>query len=589
MILYTPNYVLRALSTGDDAPEPIFADYIQKWARDNETVELDTRQLTDKQLKSIIDFVNRDTYDPPIDDDLQKKFKDLRLKYDRFCKLMAQGKQLKIKALTNVPTAFESYCKTLTHGRFYEYDKSDNIVGWLATNCKYYPAYKDSPAHAQFSFDAILNGETVSKSFSVYVKDIGDGVTMSQIIDDNKLFAETEELNNEYERHQQLMTDMVNDIGGVYTGVGVAEKSDANSNGYSSWFNKTKFHFNESSNKVVSDHLGQKIEEDSNNSNAKSNLMYRSMYSDHVPAPVHTYVNVFHLDQHCWLTCHVSQLTKYKFQGSELINKLVLPADHKTLINILVHQSKMHIEDIVSGKTGGSFIMCTGDPGTGKTLTAEVVAESIEKSLYKVQCSQLGLNINDVEKNLQRVLNRASRWGSILLIDEADVYVRARGEDIEQNAIVGVFLRTLEYYTGILMMTSNLGTSIDDAIMSRATAHLIYQKPGIKDLEQLWSILSKQFEIILTADDIDRLVNRFNSIVGRDVKALLKLAKMYSIDQKTEITVESIITVAAFVPNVNKIQQSKLYDKDSYDENVNEKLFEKWKNSSIRSSHITEI
>src|SRR6185295_19284784 len=104
---------------------------------------------------------------------------------------------------------------------------------------------------------------------------------------------------------------------------------------------------------------------------------------------------------------------------------------------------------IVAGKTGGTIVFCTGEPGTGKTLTGEVFSEVIKRPLYVVQCSQLGTDEEELEKQLKKVLRRAQRWGAILLIDEADVYVRERGDDIQQNAIVGVFLRVLEYYRGI--------------------------------------------------------------------------------------------------------------------------------------------
>ena len=71
--------------------------------------------------------------------------------------------------------------------------------------------------------------------------------------------------------------------------------------------------------------------------------------------------------------------------------------------------------------------------------------EASKKALYVVQCSQLGISAEQLEEKLSGVLERASRWGIILLIDEADVYIHERGNDLEQNAIVGVFLRLLEY------------------------------------------------------------------------------------------------------------------------------------------------
>ena len=179
-----------------------------------------------------------------------------------------------------------------------------------------------------------------------------------------------------------------------------------------------------------------------------------------VVTPVHPYVQVFDLQQHGFVLVHVRNLTSYVYDKSAA-DKLVLSRETKNLITILVNGSAEVLEDIIKGKTGGTIVIATGPPGTGKTLTAEVFAEEIERPLYVVQCSQLGTDEAALEKALSRVLTRASRWKAILLIDEADVYVHERGQDIQQNAIVGVFLRVLEYYRGVLFLTSNRATVID--------------------------------------------------------------------------------------------------------------------------------
>ena len=245
---------------------------------------------------------------------------------------------------------------------------------------------------------------------------------------------------------------------------------------------------------------------------------------DSVTLPIHPYVRVFDLQQHKFATTHVRNLSEYVYD-KEVIEKLILPPNTKDLINILVRGSAEVMEDIISGKTGGTIVISTGPPGTGKTLTAEVFSEEIERPLYVVQCSQLGTDEVALEKALQAVLQRASRWGAILLIDEADVYVRARGEDIQQNAIVGVFLRVLEYYRGVLFLTSNRDTVIDDAVMSRATAWVRYDYPDRKSLTAIWGVLSKQYNAELSKETILALVERFPRLAGRNVKSFLKLAK----------------------------------------------------------------
>jgi cysteinyl-tRNA synthetase len=131
-------------------------------------------------------------------------------------------------------------------------------------------------------------------------------------------------------------------------------------------------------------------------------------------------------------------------------------------------------------------------------------------------------------------------------MDEADVYVRQRGSDIEQNAIVGVFLRNLEYYNGILFMTSNLD-SIDDAILSRATAHIVYSKPVPDDIETIYNIQSDLLNVKLSIEQLDIL--KSFEIVGRDIKALLKLAKFWLANKKQEeLSMDEFMIVMSFIP-----------------------------------------
>ena len=125
-----------------------------------------------------------------------------------------------------------------------------------------------------------------------------------------------------------------------------------------------------------------------------------------------------------------------------------------------------------------------------------------------------------------RFLTEQAVGNAILMIDEADTYIRERGDDVVQNCIVGVFLRLLEYYKGVLFMTSNLGDVIDDAIMSRCTAHIPYEYPSKEDLIKIWTILSKQFAANMHIDDIKEIVNKYPKMGGRDVKNSVKMMRL---------------------------------------------------------------
>lgn len=70
-------------------------------------------------------------------------------------------------------------------------------------------------------------------------------------------------------------------------------------------------------------------------------------------------------------------------------------------------------------------------------LSAESVAEFTEKPLLSLSCSDIGVLPKEVESNLLLWMKRARRWGAILLIDEADIYLEERtAHDFERNSLV---------------------------------------------------------------------------------------------------------------------------------------------------------
>jgi len=255
--------------------------------------------------------------------------------------------------------------------------------------------------------------------------------------------------------------------------------------------------------------------------------------------PLHPYVHVFDLQRHEHLDIHVRYLEVYKYDP-EIGKSLVLPKDSKELIEALVGVAKCDYEDIIAGKSGGTIIMCAGEPGTGKTLTAECYSEVMGKPLYSIQSSQLGTSAEELEAELKKVLSRAMRWKAILLIDEADVFIHERGESIEHNAVVGIFLRVLEYYSGVLFLTTNRATIIDDAIASRCTAHVHYKKPESNSRLEIWRILAEKAKIKTKLGTLESANKEFQDISGRDIKNLLKLSNYMARHRKKTIDIEML-------------------------------------------------
>ena len=254
--------------------------------------------------------------------------------------------------------------------------------------------------------------------------------------------------------------------------------------------------------------------------------------NEHIPhglfseLPVHGYVLMFHLELHHHLWVHVDDMQPYCYQP-ELKEKLILPPEQTDLIDILTAEMDLLMDDIVEGKSGGTTVLCAGPAGVGKTLTAEVYSEIIRRPLYRVHSGQLGLNVGEMEKTLKDTLTRAQRWGAVMLIDEADVYIKRRDDNIAANAVVGVFLRVLEYFNGLLFLTTNRVADIDEAIISRCIAMIKYHPPGIEDRRKIWSVMTEQFGLSIQPALINQLAEIFPTASGRDIKGLAKLVAKY--------------------------------------------------------------
>ncbi|KAH0490096.1 hypothetical protein TgHK011_001579 [Trichoderma gracile] len=164
---------------------------------------------------------------------------------------------------------------------------------------------------------------------------------------------------------------------------------------------------------------------------------------------------------------------------------LQISSEHKTLIQSLVYSHfkkrvnegsvEIATQDLIRGKGKGIVILLFGVPGVGKTATAEAVAQKFEKPLFPITCGDLGFTPESVESSLSEIFRLAHLWDCVLLLDEADVFITQRDrKDLERNALVSVFLRMLEYYNGILFLTTNRPGVLDEAVKSRVHLNLHY-------------------------------------------------------------------------------------------------------------------
>jgi SpoVK/Ycf46/Vps4 family AAA+-type ATPase len=163
--------------------------------------------------------------------------------------------------------------------------------------------------------------------------------------------------------------------------------------------------------------------------------------------------------------------------------------------------------------------------------------------LYMMGASDLGTSSGEVEESLSTILEMVAKWNAVLLLDECDVFLEARNaNDLERNKLVSIFLRTLEYYEGILFLTTNRVDNIDLAFQSRIHIAIEYQALDAKSRRHVWSnFLSHGVDHELTDAHLEELAEI--DLNGRQIKNVLKTSQLLACRKKTPLRFEYLKTV----------------------------------------------
>ncbi|KAI1853082.1 hypothetical protein JX266_001788 [Neoarthrinium moseri] len=263
-----------------------------------------------------------------------------------------------------------------------------------------------------------------------------------------------------------------------------------------------------------------------------------------------------------WVSINIDQMSDVVW-NKKAFKRLVLDSETKDLISALIDvrmSDSKKMDDLVVGKGNGLIMLLHGSPGTGKTLTAESVAEFAEKPLYRVTCGDMGTEAMDVEKYLETVLYLAKIWNCVLLLDEADVFLEERSvSDLQRNSLVSVFLRVLEYYEGIMILTSNRVGTFDEAFQSRIRVALRYEPLTFKSRKAIW----RNFFDMLDDDDDDIKVNirglddRLEELAaykmnGRQIRNVLLTARQLALHRQESLEWKHLSQVLILSDNFSK-------------------------------------
>lgn len=164
----------------------------------------------------------------------------------------------------------------------------------------------------------------------------------------------------------------------------------------------------------------------------------------------------------------------------------------------------------------------SGPPGTGKTMAAQVAARALGLELYRVDLSQIvDKYIGETEKRLKEVFDRAERSNMVLLFDEADALLGKRSDirdsrDRYANTEVAYLLQRMEEYRGVVLMTTNLVSNIDNAFLRRFRYHAVFARPDARLRREIWSAVLKK-EIPQSGVDLNYLSEQFE-LSGAQIK-----------------------------------------------------------------------
>ncbi|RTE76413.1 hypothetical protein BHE90_009099 [Fusarium euwallaceae] len=240
-------------------------------------------------------------------------------------------------------------------------------------------------------------------------------------------------------------------------------------------------------------------------------------------------------------------------------DNLMLPAGDKDLVMAFADRQRsagISFDDFVKHKGEGIIILLSGPPGVGKTLTAEAVADKSKTPLYMLSASELGTDPSKVDKVLARTFELCRLWCAPLLLDEADVFLEKRDSNtLARNELVSIFLRRLEFYRGLMFLTTNRISNIDSAFKSRIDLTLPYHDLDESSRRALWVKFIERHTTEATDindEGYDELAKA--DLNGREIKNTVKTAFVLSRHKGEQIGMYHLRTVLGIRKRVSVAQ-----------------------------------
>ncbi len=173
----------------------------------------------------------------------------------------------------------------------------------------------------------------------------------------------------------------------------------------------------------------------------------------------------------------------------------------------------------------------------------------------------LGTTAEDLERRLTEILKLSAKWDAILLLDEADSFLEKRSStsSLERNAMVSVMLQLVEYFTGILFLTSNRMDSLDPAFQTRITLSLPYHALTEEGREKVWENLLHRSGIIGEGIDTRELAK--HPLNGREIKNALRMALALAAEEDCPLNHKLLMETSSMVRPISAF--GNVYENDT--------------------------
>lgn len=195
----------------------------------------------------------------------------------------------------------------------------------------------------------------------------------------------------------------------------------------------------------------------------------------------------------------------------------------------------------------GYRVLFYGPPGTGKTLTASLLGKTYDRDVYRVDLSLVvSKYIGETEKNLSQVFDQAENKGWILFFDEADALFGKRtgikdSHDRYANQEVAFLLQRVEDYAGLVILSTNQKSNMDEAFSRRFQNVVQFQMPDAKCRERLWKETFSGKCVLAGDIDLRDIASRIE-ISGGSIVNVVQFCSLRSMASGTNvITLDSLM------------------------------------------------